>query len=383
MGAFSFITKPFKSIGKAIGRAFKWVGKTVMKGFASVGKFANKFGIVGQIGMMWLTGGLMNSAMTGLSTFGQGAMQSLSNVFAVGSKASAAAQAAAKATHVLMTGVKAMVQAPLTAGKSWFSNITKMVTASVRDTVKFMGNILPGDGAIKNFFTQGDSFGLDFKEKIGEWGSRMADNTVGNIADAGRDTVSAFGDVGKIIKDSGTDFITKGASYNYSPEYATYSPLDSVADPLTGKLPTITKEINYNTIARDNFNEALGKKGIEASGVSFDLNKESLLKRTAVATAAGTKGSFTSAVGSTGMQAINTAMQGTPEAPSIPLGMNVPNYSRGITADSLRTVGMQQLTPKFYDWHQPETFNINELLNKNSETYQLWSGQDTPSYGFA
>ena len=203
----------------------------------------------------------------------------------------------------------------------------------------------------------------------------MLDNTAGNIADAGRDTVSAFGDLGKI----GKDYLTG----NYSPEYATYNPLDSVADPLTGKKPTITKEINYDTIARDNFNEALGKKGIEASGVSFDLNKESLLKRTAVATAAGTKGSFTSAVGSGGMQAINTAMQGTPEAPSIPLGMNVPNYSRGITADSLRTVGMQQLTPKFYDWHQPETFNINELLNKNSETYQLWSGQDTPSYGFA
>ena len=382
MGFLSSITKPFKSIGKAIGKAFKWVGKTVMKGFAAVGKFANKFGIVGQIGMMWLTGGIMSGAMSGLSTFGQGAMQSLSNVFAVGSKASAAAQAAAKATHVLMTGVKAMVQAPLTAGKSWFSNITKMVTASVRDTVKFMGNVLPGDGAIKNFFTQGDSFGLDFKEKIGEWGSRMADNTVGNIADAGRDTVSAFGDVGKIIKDSGTDFITKGASYNYSPEYATYSPLDSVADPLTGKLPTITKEINYNTIARDNFNRTLGAQPT-ASGVSFGLNKESLLKRTKTAAIAGTKGSFTSAVGSGGMQAINTAMQGTPEAPNMSFGMNVPTYSKEITADSLRTVGNQELIPKFYDWHQPETFNMNELLNKNSETYQLWSGQDTPSYGFA
>jgi hypothetical protein len=380
MGWLSSITKPFKSIGKAIGKAFKWVGKTVMKGFAAVGKFANKFGIVGQIGMMWLTGGLMNSAMSGLSTFGQGAMQSLSNVFAVGSKASAAAQAAAKATHMLMTGVKAMVQAPLKTGKSWISNITKMVTSSVRDTVKYLGRALPGKGGagtIQDFFTRGDSFGL------GEYGSRMLDNTVGNIADAGRDTVSAFGDVGKIIKDSGTDFITKGASYNYSPEYATYSPLDSVADPLTGKLPTITKEINYNTIARDNFNEALGKKGIEASGVSFDLNKESLLNRTKTAAIAGTKGSFTSAVGSGGMQAINTAMAGTPEAPNMSFGMNVPTYSKEITADSLRTVGNQELIPKFYDWHQPETFNMNELLNKNSETYQLWSGQNTPSYGYA
>ena len=372
MGFLSSITKPFKSIGKAIGKAFKWVGKTVMKGFAAVGKFANKFGIVGQIGMMWLTGGLMNSAMTGLSTFGQGAMQSLSNVFAVGSKASAAAQAAAKATHMLMTGVKALVQAPLKTGKSWISNITKMVTSSVRDTVKYLGRALPGKGGagtIQDFFTRGDSFGL------GEYGSRMLDNTVGNIADAGRDTVSAFGDVGKI----GKDYLTG----NYSPEYVTYNPLDSVADPLTGKKPTITKEINYDTIAKDNFNKALGKQGIEASGVSFDPNKESLLKRTKTAAIAGTKGSFTSAVGSGGMQAINTAMQGTPEAPSMSFGMNVPTYSKEITADSLRTVGNQELIPKFYDWHQPETFNMNELLNKNSETYQLWSGQNTPSYGYA
>lgn len=372
MGWLSSIAKPFKSIGKAIGKAFKWVGKTVMKGFAAVGKFANKFGIVGQIGMMWLTGGLMNSAMTGLSTFGQGAMQSLSNVFAVGSKASSMAQAAAKATHVLMTGVKAMVQAPLKAGKSWISNITKMVTSSVRDTVKYLGRMLPGEGGagtMQDFFTRGDSFGL------GEFKSRMADNTFGNIADAGRDTVSAFGDVGKIGKD-----VFQG---NYSPEYVTYNPLDSVADPLTGKKPTITKEINYDTIARDNFNEALGKKGIEASGISFDPNKESLLNRTKTAAIAGTKGSFTSAVGSGGMQAINTAMAGTPEAPSMSFGMNVPTYSKEITADSLRTVGNQELIPKFYDWHQPETFNMNELLNKNSETYQLWSGQNTPSYGYA
>ena len=375
MGWLSSIAKPFKSIGKAIGKAFKWVGKTVMKGFAAVGKFANKFGIVGQIGMMWLTGGLMNSAMTGLSTFGQGAMQSLSNVFAVGSKASAAAQAAAKATHVLMTGVKAMVQAPLKTGKSWISNITKMVTSSVRDTVKYLGQALQGEGEISNFFTQGDSFGLNRVSRLKEFGSRMLDNTVGNIADAGRDTVSAFGDVGKI----GKDYLTG----NYSPEYVTYNPLDSVADPLTGKLPTITKEINYDTIARDNFNEALGKKGIEASGISFDPNKESLLNRTKTAAIAGTKGSFTSAVGSGGMQAINTAMAGTPEAPSMSFGMNVPTYSKEITADSLRTVGNQELIPKFYDWHQPETFNMNELLNKNSETYQLWSGQNTPSYGYA
>ena len=371
MGWLSSITKPFKSIGKAIGKAFKWVGKTVMKGFAAVGKFANKFGIVGQIGMMWLTGGLMNSAMSGLSTFGQGAMQSLSNVFAVGSKASAAAQAAAKATHMLMTGVKAMVQAPLKTGKSWISNITKMVTSSVRDTVKYLGRALPGKGGagtIQDFFTRGDSFGL------GEYGSRMLDNTVGNIADAGRDTVSAFGDVGKI----GKDYLTG----NYSPEYVTYNPLDSVADPLTGKKPTITKEINYDTIARDNFNEVLRTQPT-ASGISFDPNKESLLNRTKTAAIAGTKGSFTSAVGSGGMQAINTAMQGTPEAPSMSFGMNVPTYSKEITADSLRTVGNQELIPKFYDWHQPETFNMNELLNKNSETYQLWSGQNTPSYGYA
>ena len=375
MGLFSSIVKPFKSVGKAIGKAFKWVGKTVMKGFAAVGKFANKFGIVGQIGMMWLTGGLMNSAMSGLSTFGQGAMQSLSNVFAVGSKASSMAQAAAKATHVLMTGVKAMVQAPLKTGKSWISNITKMVTSSVSDTVKYLGQALQGQGEISNFFTQGDSFGLTRLSRLKEYGSRMLDNTVGNIADAGRDTVSAFGDVGKIGKD-----VFQGT---YSPEYATYSPLDSVADPLTGKKPTITKEINYDTIAKDNFNEALGKKGIEASGVSFDPNKESLLNRTKTAAIAGTKGSFTSAVGSGGMQAINTAMAGTPEAPSMSFGMNVPTYSKEITADSLRTVGNQELIPKFYDWHQPETFNMNELLNKNSETYQLWSGQNTPSYGYA
>ena len=34
-------------------------------------------------------------------------------------------------------------------------------------------NVLPGDGAIKNFFTQGDSFGLDFKESMANLGFRV------------------------------------------------------------------------------------------------------------------------------------------------------------------------------------------------------------------
>ena len=59
----------FKSIWrgiKSVGKAFKWVGKQIMKGFGKLGKFMNKFGILGQVGMMFITGGISSALFAGL-----------------------------------------------------------------------------------------------------------------------------------------------------------------------------------------------------------------------------------------------------------------------------------------------------------------------------
>ena len=57
----------FKKIFKGIGKVFKGIGKVLKKGWRKFGKFMNKLGIVGQIGMFFITGGIANALMQGLA----------------------------------------------------------------------------------------------------------------------------------------------------------------------------------------------------------------------------------------------------------------------------------------------------------------------------
>ena len=123
-----WITKPFKAIGKA----FKSIGKTIMKGFKSIGKFANKMGIFGQVGMMFLTAGIANAAFGAMSTMGQGFMQGLSQSNNI----------VAKMAYSTMTGVQKVVGAPLKTVSSAFTNVTKGATSILKDIGINIGNAI-------------------------------------------------------------------------------------------------------------------------------------------------------------------------------------------------------------------------------------------------
>jgi hypothetical protein len=134
MGILNVITKPFKAIGKA----FKWVGKQIMKGFSKLGKFMNKFGILGQVGMMFITGGISSAMFAGLKTLGTGFMAGLAN----------SSSAIAQAAHKVLSGAVKLAKIPGntvgTAAKETFGTITEAVGTTVTDTAKYIGRAMPG-----------------------------------------------------------------------------------------------------------------------------------------------------------------------------------------------------------------------------------------------
>ena len=132
---WDIVKAPFKAIGKAV----KWVGKQIMKGFGKVGRFMNKFGILGQVGMMFITGGISNAMFAGLKTLGQGFMTGLSTSGTWGELA-----------HKVITGVSKIAKIPGnavgTAAKEAFGSITDAVVGSLQDTYSYISNKIPGFG---------------------------------------------------------------------------------------------------------------------------------------------------------------------------------------------------------------------------------------------
>ena len=121
----------FGKIFKGIGKVFKGIGKFLKKKWKKFGKFMNKLGIVGQIGMMLVTSGLMNAAMAGASFIGKGAMLGLKT----------AAQTSKIASAVLR-GVNTVVNAANTVrgGLTAVSNsITGSIGAVLKPTLQAMG----------------------------------------------------------------------------------------------------------------------------------------------------------------------------------------------------------------------------------------------------
>tara|TARA_R100000329_G_scaffold122775_1_gene101327 strand:+ start:2175 stop:3479 length:1305 start_codon:yes stop_codon:yes gene_type:complete len=121
----------FGKIFKGIGKVFKGIGKFLKKKWKKFGKFMNKLGIVGQIGMMLVTSGMMNAAMAGMSFIGKGAMLGLKT----------AAQTSKIASAVLR-GVNTVVNAANTVkgGLTAVSNsITGSIGAVLKPTLQAMG----------------------------------------------------------------------------------------------------------------------------------------------------------------------------------------------------------------------------------------------------
>ena len=58
----------FSKAWKGVKKTFKKIGKGIKSGFAKFGKFMNKFGIAGQIGMMFIMPGIGAAMMKGFGT---------------------------------------------------------------------------------------------------------------------------------------------------------------------------------------------------------------------------------------------------------------------------------------------------------------------------
>ena len=125
--AFGFLKKPFKAIGKA----FKKVGKFIKKKFQKLGKFMNKLGIVGQIGMMFLTAGAANMVMSGLTSMLQ-----------MGATSTGALGAISKGVLKAVSTVKKLGTGLKTAFKGTVGSVAKAVGNVVTPTLKAIGERL-------------------------------------------------------------------------------------------------------------------------------------------------------------------------------------------------------------------------------------------------
>ena len=230
MGILNVITKPFKAIGKA----FKWVGKQIMKGFSKLGKFMNKFGILGQVGMMFITGGISSAMFAGLKTLGTGFMAGLAN----------SSSAIAQAAHKVLSGAVKLAKIPGntvgTAAKETFGTITEAVGTTVTDTAKYIGRAMPGGEQLT---------APDITGSIEKTMGKLVENS-GNIA---TETKKAFtqsvGDASKFFKEA--DFSKLGYTPENKPIFAKFQQ----TNPETGELlfdkegapKMTTKEIAFDS----------------------------------------------------------------------------------------------------------------------------------------
>lgn len=119
----------FSKVWKGVKKTFKKIGKGIKKAFKSVGKFMGKIGILGNIALVMLTGGLgIGSMFTSLGT-----------------KLGALSQTMSGPLAAIMKGASWTIGKAAqfgTAVKSGFSTLTKGVTEFFGQTAKYVGNKL-------------------------------------------------------------------------------------------------------------------------------------------------------------------------------------------------------------------------------------------------
>lgn len=360
MGIGSWITAPFKAIGKA----FKSIGKGIMKGFKSIGKFANKMGIFGQVGMMMLTAGIANAAFGAMSTMGQGFMQGLSQSNNI----------VAKLAYSTMTGVQKVVGAPLKTVSSAFTNVTKGAVQALKDVGGHMGNTIFGPNTFNT-----SSTGTIF-DSLGEVWNKYS----GNIA---KDTSAAFGDAGRFLKDAGTGKLNILESGVQIPsEFREYKTFDGV-----------TKNISYDTKAAEQFKTAkevfnkdllekslvtpMGKAEMEVELAKFGTPKpvDSLLTRAKTGATDSLKSTFSvkgmaSPVASTLLSA-STAVEPEPDY-SLQIQPTRNMFGRNLQAQAATPQqffnGFLNYPSETFEATNLQPFNYNQWL-QNSSNYKSLS----------
>lgn len=323
----------FGKIFKGIGKVFKKVGKFIKKGFAKLGKFMNKFGILGQIGMMMMSYGIGTMAMAGLKAVGSGLMSGLSSAgWTTATAAGAGAGAGAGAAGAGAAGAAATVgssaipsgfaaAAPSAAGAVKTSaQLAKIATAAKTAAVTGtqvaaagpaagMARVAHGvfEGAAKIASLPGKVVGTITDQVVGTvtdvakaFGNSMkmatgvgVDPVTGELAkgavgfddifsnaverfNTGRESVAnAFGD----IKKMGSDVL----SGDYGTDYETFvdPSRPEILDPVTGEPTTITRNLKYSTENQALANEAVTKRQQELDIIAekTDYNAQELEKR--------------------------------------------------------------------------------------------------------
>lgn len=192
----------FKSIFKGITKVFRKVGKFVKKGFKKLGKFMNKLGIVGQIGMMFISAGAANFVM-GAVMKGLGAVGS-----AVGSSLTAAAGGTGTMASIARGVISTVntIQRVGTTLKTGFQTAVGTVTKTVANVVK------PAMKAL------GESIGMNFSSPVlaKKGGAGLFDTIGAELAETAKYTkdqwVTLKNQASGIIK-SGVDPVS-GTAYN-------------------------------------------------------------------------------------------------------------------------------------------------------------------------
>lgn len=248
-----FLSKVWKGIKKT----FKKIGRGIKKGFAKFGKFMNKFGIAGQIGMMFIMPGIGAAMMKGFGTV----LSGLGSVAAGGGAFSGIASAAQ--TILGAAGnFSRLVAKP-------FTTITEGVTSFLTNTTKYLGNKL---GINTAFTASGPTTFLGSDGVLGKVGEGISKNLAG-FGDIASDLVS--GDI--------SAFMPQPASMSSQimddPESFKENLMTSSADgkPTSGPKPEIagTDEKGFFGKAADKVREefsptSLFERGVEgtAQGVS-------------------------------------------------------------------------------------------------------------------
>lgn len=241
----------FKKIFKKVGKVFKGIGKTIKKGFQKFGKFMNKFGILGQIGMMFITSGIANFAMQGLMKLGSGFMTGLANTgwtttAGVTSATSGVMGGVARVSHAVLSTAAKVAQ----TGMNAFRTITDTVMGVVTDTARAIGT----------------KMGMNITPMPNLSGAANAGSILENAAarfQAGTaKTWASLTDTAKVVG----DIMPGGAEY--IPRYENIGEVD-----MFGKIKK--SEVNYSTKNMDAFKGAkeassVAKYGIEKTQANTD-----------------------------------------------------------------------------------------------------------------
>ena len=170
----------FSKAWKGVKKTFKKIGKGIKNGFAKFGKFMNKFGIAGQIGMMFIMPGIGSAMMKGFGTMLQGLGAVTGPLSGIASAAQTVLGAAGNFAR--------LVAKP-------FTTITEGVTSFLSNTTKYLGNKVSGLLGKEAMFQGAPTTFLGSDGVLGKVGEGISKNLAGfrDIAtDLVTNDISAF-----------------------------------------------------------------------------------------------------------------------------------------------------------------------------------------------